>query len=105
MPLRGAGDTGKAVDAILCERKMAKRFEPTITDNSFDPDLQHRLPRRTENAERAGNRDTGAASGAQSAESRGSVDSAPRRDVLKSMAWRGRTVKFGLTVEPRNRAG
>jgi hypothetical protein len=35
-PLRGAGEIGKAVGAVLNTRKMAKHFEQTITDASFD---------------------------------------------------------------------
>jgi hypothetical protein len=35
-PLRGAGEIGKAVGAVLNKRKMAKHFEQTITDASFD---------------------------------------------------------------------
>jgi hypothetical protein len=35
-PLRGAGEIGKAVGAVLGKRKMAKHFEQTITDASFD---------------------------------------------------------------------
>jgi hypothetical protein len=35
-PLRGAGEIGKAVGAVLGKRKMAKHFEQTITDHSFD---------------------------------------------------------------------
>src|ERR1700761_874729 len=35
-PLRGAGEIGKAVGAVLNKRKMAKHFEQTITDHSFD---------------------------------------------------------------------
>jgi hypothetical protein len=35
-PLRGAGEIGKAVGAVLGRRKMAKHFEQTITDNAFD---------------------------------------------------------------------
>jgi hypothetical protein len=35
-PLRGAGEIGKAVGAVLGRRKMAKHFEQTITDVSFD---------------------------------------------------------------------
>jgi Transposase DDE domain len=34
-PLRGAGNIGKAVGAVLGKRKMAKHFEQTITDVSF----------------------------------------------------------------------
>jgi hypothetical protein len=34
-PLRGAGEIGKAVGAVLDKRKMAKHFEQTITDASF----------------------------------------------------------------------
>jgi hypothetical protein len=34
-PLRGAGEIGKAVGAVLNKRKMAKHFEHTITDHSF----------------------------------------------------------------------
>lgn len=34
-PLRGAGEIGKAVGAILGKRKMAKHFELTITDAAF----------------------------------------------------------------------
>jgi hypothetical protein len=35
-PLRGAGEIGKAVGAVLGKRKMAKHFGLTITDVSFD---------------------------------------------------------------------
>src|SRR6201996_6410578 len=35
-PLRGAGEIGKAVGAVLGKRKMAKHFEPAITEHSFD---------------------------------------------------------------------
>src|SRR5271168_837911 len=35
-PLRGAGEIGKAVGAVLGKRKMGKHFEQTITDHSFD---------------------------------------------------------------------
>ena len=35
-PLHGAGEIGKAVGAVLNKRKMAKHFEQTITDHSFD---------------------------------------------------------------------
>ena len=35
-PLRGAGDIGKAVGAVLGKRKMGKHFEQTITNHSFD---------------------------------------------------------------------
>lgn len=35
-PLRGAGEIGKAVGAVLSKRKMAKHFAQTITDHSFD---------------------------------------------------------------------
>lgn len=35
-PLRGAGEIGKAVGAVLGKRKMAKHFEQTITDASFE---------------------------------------------------------------------
>jgi hypothetical protein len=35
-PLRGAGEIGKAIGAVLGRRKMAKHFEQTITDASFD---------------------------------------------------------------------
>jgi hypothetical protein len=35
-PLRGAGEIGKAVGAVLGKRKMAKHFELTITDAAFD---------------------------------------------------------------------
>jgi hypothetical protein len=34
-PLRGAGEIGKAVGAVLDKRKMAKHFEHIITDASF----------------------------------------------------------------------
>jgi hypothetical protein len=34
-PLRGAGEIGKAVGAVLGKRKMAKHFEHIITDASF----------------------------------------------------------------------
>jgi hypothetical protein len=34
-PLRGAGEIGKAVGAVLGKRKMAKHFELTITDDAF----------------------------------------------------------------------
>jgi hypothetical protein len=34
--LRGAGEIGKAVGAVPGKRKMAKHFEQTITDHSFD---------------------------------------------------------------------
>jgi len=34
-PLRGAGEIGKALGAILGQRKMAKHFDTTITDDSF----------------------------------------------------------------------
>jgi hypothetical protein len=35
-PLRGAGEIGQAVGAVLGKRKMAKHFELTITDAAFD---------------------------------------------------------------------
>ncbi len=35
-PLRGAGEIGKAVGAVLGKRKMGKHFEQTITNHSFD---------------------------------------------------------------------
>src|SRR4030081_3521515 len=35
-PLRGAGEIGKAVGAVIGKRKMGKHFEQTITDHSFD---------------------------------------------------------------------
>ncbi|WP_428483124.1 IS1634 family transposase [Rhodopila sp.] len=35
-PLRGAGDIGRAVGALLGKRKMAKHFALTITDAAFD---------------------------------------------------------------------
>jgi hypothetical protein len=35
-PLRGAGEIGKAVGAVLGKRKMAKHFELTITDAAFN---------------------------------------------------------------------
>ena len=35
-PLRGAGEIGRAVGAVLGKRKMAKHFELTITDAGFD---------------------------------------------------------------------
>ena len=35
-PLRGAGEIGKAVGAVLGKRKMAKHFAQTITDASFE---------------------------------------------------------------------
>jgi hypothetical protein len=41
-PLRGAGAIGKAVGAALGKRNMAKHFEQTITDHSFD------FPRKAE---------------------------------------------------------
>jgi hypothetical protein len=34
--LRGAGEIGKAVGAVIGKRKMAKHFEMTITDTTFD---------------------------------------------------------------------
>jgi hypothetical protein len=34
-PLRGAGEIGKAVGAVMNRRKMAKHFELTITDTAF----------------------------------------------------------------------
>jgi hypothetical protein len=34
-PLRGAGEIGKAVGAVLGKRKMAKHFELTITEDAF----------------------------------------------------------------------
>jgi hypothetical protein len=34
-PLRGAGEIGRAVGAVLDRRKMAKHFELTITDDAF----------------------------------------------------------------------
>ncbi|HYW90085.1 MAG TPA: IS1634 family transposase [Chloroflexota bacterium] len=34
-PLRGAGEIGKALGAIFGQRKMAKHFDTTITDDSF----------------------------------------------------------------------
>jgi hypothetical protein len=34
-PLRGAAEIGKAVGAVLGQRKVAKHFTTTITDNSF----------------------------------------------------------------------
>lgn len=34
-PLRGAGEIGKAVGAVLGKRKMAKHFELTIADDAF----------------------------------------------------------------------
>ena len=34
-PLRGAGEIGKAVGAVIGKRKMAKHFETDITDHSF----------------------------------------------------------------------
>jgi hypothetical protein len=34
-PLRGAGEIGRAVGAVLGRRKMAKHFELTITDDAF----------------------------------------------------------------------
>ena len=34
-PLRGAGEIGRAVGAVLGKRKMAKHFELTISDDAF----------------------------------------------------------------------